>query len=140
MIQNSTDSNGLDVRVPVPAKGKDGQSTIVTIHFPFDIPPKAFLSHISAKMDLNPETHKLGWKSCDDSPQTPPRQLTEEDVVRVFREMAGLRAALRKRRRVKPVYLEIVSLVRRQLCIGVRTLSDSLTEEASGCSSLQAIS
>jgi len=53
--------------------------------------------------------------------------------------MAGLRACLKKHRRVKPIYMGIVSLVR-QLCIGVQTLSDSLTEEASGCSSLQAIS
>jgi len=68
MTQDSTDSDRLDVRVPVPAKEKDGQSTtIATIHFLFDIPPKDFLSHIIAKMDLNPETAELGWKSCNDS-------------------------------------------------------------------------
>jgi len=121
MTQDSTDSDRLDVHVPVPAKKKDGQPTMATIHFPFDIPPKAFLSHIIAMMGLNPETAELGWRSCDDSQQTPPRQLTE-DVIRVFQEMAGLRTALRKRRRVKPIYLEIVSLVR-HLYIGVRTLT-----------------
>jgi len=122
MTQDSTDSDRLDVYVPVPAKEKDGQPTMATIHFPFDIPPKAFLSHIIAMMGLNPETAELGWRSCDDSQQTPPRQLTEEDVICIFQEMAGLRTALRKRRCVKPIYLEIVSLVR-HLCIGVRTLT-----------------
>jgi len=39
MTQDSTDSDRLDVRVPVPAKEKDGQPTMATIHFPFDIPP-----------------------------------------------------------------------------------------------------
>ena len=53
---------------------------------------------------------------------TPPRQLTEEDVVCVFQEMAGLRTTLRKHRCVKPIYLEIINLVR-HLCIGVRTLT-----------------
>jgi len=111
MTQDSMDSNRLDVRVPVPAKEKDGQPTIATIHFPFDIPPKAFLSHIIAMMGLNPETAELGWRSCNDSQRTPLRQLTE-DVIHVFQEMAGLRTALRKCHCVKPIYLEIVSLVR----------------------------
>jgi len=70
MTQDSTDSDRLDVRVPVPAKEKDGQPTMATIHFPFDIPPKAFLSHIIAMMGLNPETAELGWRSCDDSQQS----------------------------------------------------------------------
>jgi len=73
-------------------------------------------------MGLNPETAELGWRSCDDSQRTPPWQLREEDVVHIFQEMAGLRTALRKRRHVEPIYLEIVSLVR-HLCIGVRTLT-----------------
>jgi len=67
MTQDSTDSDRLDVHVPVPAKEKDGQPTIATICFPFDIPLKDFLSHIIAKMDLDPETAELGWKSYDDS-------------------------------------------------------------------------
>ena len=40
MIQNSMDSDRLDVHIPVPAKEKDGQPTMATIHFPFNIPPK----------------------------------------------------------------------------------------------------
>jgi len=122
MTQDSTDSDRLDVRVPVPAKKKDGQPTMATIHFPFNIPSKAFLLHIISIMGLNPETAELGWRSCNDSQQTPLQQLTEEDVIHIFQEMAGLRTALRKRHRVKPIYLEIVSLVR-HLCIGVRTLT-----------------
>ena len=59
VTQDSTGSNRLDVCVQVPAKEKDGQPTIATIHFQFDIPPKDFLSHIIAKMDLNPETAEL---------------------------------------------------------------------------------
>ena len=50
MTQDSMDSDRLDVHVSVPAKEKDGQPTIATIHFPFDIPFKDFLSHIIAKM------------------------------------------------------------------------------------------
>jgi len=122
MTQDSTDSDRLNVHVPVPAKEKDGQPTMATIYFLFDIPPKAFLSHIIAMIGLNPETAELGWRLCDDSQRTPPQQLTEEDVIRIFQEMAGLRTALRKRRCVKPIYLEIVSLVR-HLCISVRTLT-----------------
>jgi len=72
MTQDSMDSDRLHVCVPVPAKEKDGQPTIATMHFPFNIPPKDFLSHIIAKMDLNPETAELGWKSCNDSQRTPP--------------------------------------------------------------------
>ena len=67
ITQDSMDSDRLDVRVPVPAKEKDGQPTMATIHFPFDIPPKAFLLHIIAMMGLNPETAEFGWRSCDDS-------------------------------------------------------------------------
>jgi len=122
MTQDSTNSDRLNVCVPVSAKEKDGQPTMATIHFLFDIPPKAFLLHIIAMMGLNPETAELGWRSCDDSQWTPLRQLTEEDVIHVFQEMAGLRTALRKHRCVKPIYLEIVSLVR-HLCIGVWTLT-----------------
>jgi len=67
MTQDSMDSDRLDVHVPVPAKEKDGQPTIATIHFPFDISSKDFISHIIAGMDLNPETAELGWKSCSNS-------------------------------------------------------------------------
>jgi len=68
----------MSVCVPVPAKEKDGQPSIVTIHFPFDIPFKDFLSRIIAKMDLNSKTAELGWKSCNNSQWTPLWQLTEE--------------------------------------------------------------
>ena len=84
MTKDSTDSDRLDVCIPVPAKEKDSQPTIATICFLFDIPPKDFLLHIIAKIDLNSETAELGWKSCNDSQQTPLQQLTEEDVVHVF--------------------------------------------------------
>ena len=60
ITQNSMDSDRLNVYIPVPAKEKDGQPTIATIHFPFDISLKDFLSCIMAKMDLNSETAELG--------------------------------------------------------------------------------
>lgn len=60
-------------------------------------------------MDLDQNTARLGWRSCDDNKASVPCRLqTPEDVRYAFREMAIL---LENPRRKKPVYMEIVNLV-----------------------------
>lgn len=83
---------------------------LVPIEIKLDTPPTYFLARILANMDLDRNTARLGWRSCDHSTTSAPQRLeTLEDVRYAFHEMKVL---LENPRRDKPVYMEIVNLVR----------------------------
>ncbi|KAF8055894.1 hypothetical protein FPV67DRAFT_1567097 [Lyophyllum atratum] len=101
--------HSLEVRIPL-SDTKEAPATIIPIQIKVSILPGDFLARIIANMDLDRETAKLGWKSCDDNKTAAPRRLqTDDDVRSAFREMVAL---IENTRRRKPVFMEIVNLTR----------------------------
>lgn len=109
----------LDVRVPIPDahSGPKSAKTVqaATVYRSLEIntesiAPRDFLSCVCANMELSMDDAQLGWKSCDDGIRTLPKRLREdEDVIQAFNHFRLLLSSARRR---KPVFMEVVNLVR----------------------------